>query len=70
MCFSGASWVRLIFVFVFLFPDDGGDVVAGLLFGCDFGGWGLWFCMVVTVTVVVVAVVMVEWVLCLLSCGF
>ena len=30
MCFSGAFWVRLIFVFVFIFPDDGDDAVVGL----------------------------------------
>ena len=30
MCFSGALWVQLIFVFLFLFPVDGGDADAGL----------------------------------------
>ena len=30
MCFSGALCVRLIFVFVFIFLDDGNDEVVGL----------------------------------------
>ena len=30
MCFNGALWVRLIFVFVFIFPDNGNDEVVGL----------------------------------------
>ena len=41
----------------------------GLRFGCDFGGWGLRLWAVVTVTLVVVAMVVVEWVLWLVGCG-
>ena len=61
----------MAFVSVFLFPIVISDAVVGLglRFGCDFGGWGLRLWVVVTVAVVVMAMVVVEWVLCLVGCG-
>ena len=63
----------LAFLFLFLFPVVISDAVMGLglglRFGCDFGGWGLRLWAVVTVTLVVVAMVVVEWVLWLVGCG-
>ena len=59
------------FCFFFLiFPNYGGDAVVGLWFGCNFGGWRLWFWLVVIVAVVVVAIVVVIWVLCLMRFFF
>ena len=57
------------FSFVFLFPDDGGDAVVGFCFDCDFSSWWLWFSVVVTMAVVLVDVVVVEWVSSPICCG-
>ena len=66
LCVS--NW--FLFFFFLLFPNYGGDAVVGLWFGCNFGGWRLWFWLVVIVAVVVVAIVVVIWVLCLMRFFF
>ena len=51
----GFDWFSFLFFFSWM-------MVVMWLWVCDFGGWGLWFMVVVTVVVVFVAVVVVEWV--------